>query len=95
MRNYCDVLVKPMISEKTIGMIEQNKYTFIVAKDANKIEIAHAVEQAFKVKVVDVTTRIVKGKVKSMGRYTGKRSDVKKAVVTLREGDSIEMFSGL
>ena len=87
MRNYADVLVKPMISEKTIGMIEENKYTFIVAKDANKIEIAHAVEEAFKVKVVGVNTR--------MGRYEGKRADVKKAVVTLREGDSIEMFSGL
>ena len=94
MRNYADVLVKPMISEKTIGLIE-NKYTFIVAKDANKIEIAHAVEEAFKVKVVGVNTRIVKGKVKRMGRYEGKRSDVKKAIVTLREGDSIEMFSGL
>ena len=45
MRNYADVLVKPMISEKTIGMIEENKYTFIVAKDANKIEIAHAVRE--------------------------------------------------
>ena len=86
MRNYADVLVKPMISEKTIGMIEENKYTFIVAKDANKIEIAHA---------VGVNTRITKGKVKRMGRYEGKRADVKKAVVTLREGDSIEMFSGL
>ena len=95
MRNYADVLVKPMISEKTIGLIEENKYTFIVAKEANKIEIAHAVEEAFKVKVVGVNTRIVKGKVTRMGRYEGKRSDVKKAIVTLREGDSIEMFSGL
>ncbi|MBQ2887442.1 MAG: 50S ribosomal protein L23 [Firmicutes bacterium] len=95
MRNYCDVLVKPMISEKTIGMIDENKYTFVVAMDANKIEIAHAVEEAFKVKVVGVTTKICKGKVKSMGRYSGKRPDIKKAVVTLREGDSIEMFSGL
>ena len=95
MRNYCDVLVKPMISEKTIAMIEENKYTFIVAKDANKIEIAHAVEEAFKVKVVGVTTRIVKGKEKTMGRYTGRKPDVKKAVVTLKDGDTIEMFSGL
>lgn len=95
MREYYDVLVKPMISEKTIGMIEENKYTFIVARDANKIEIAHAVEEAFKVKVVDVTTRNSRGKVKTQGRYTGKRPDVKKAVVTLKEGDSIEMFSGL
>lgn len=95
MREYFDVLVKPMISEKSIGMIEQNKYTFIVAKEANKIEIAHAVEEAFKVKVVDVTTRNCRGKVKTQGRFTGKRSDVKKAVVTLKDGDSIEMFSGL
>lgn len=95
MREYYDVLVKPVISEKTIGMIEQNKYTFVVAKDANKIEIAHAVEDAFKVKVVDVTTRNSRGKVKTQGRYTGKRPDVKKAVVTLKEGDTIEMFSGL
>jgi len=95
MRDYTEVLVKPMISEKTIGLIEDNKYTFIVAREANKIEIAHAVEEAFKVKVVGVNTRIVKGKLKRMGRYAGKRPDVKKAVVTLREGDSIEMFSGL
>lgn len=95
MRNSYDVLVKPMISEKSIDLMGQNKYTFIVMKEANKIEIAHAVEEAFNVKVLDVNTKIVKGKVKTQGRFTGKRADIKRAVVTLRDGDTIEMFSGL
>ncbi len=95
MRSPYDVLVKPMISEKTIALMEDDKYTFFVAKDANKIEIKQAVEEIFDVTVVDVNTRNQKGKVKRMGRFVGKRPDTKKAIVTLKAGDKIEVFSGL
>jgi large subunit ribosomal protein L23 len=95
MRSPYDVLVKPMISEKTIDLMENDKYTFFVAKDANKIEIKKAVEEIFNVTVVDVNTRNQKGKTKRMGRFEGKRPDTKKAIVTLKAGDKIEVFSGL
>ena len=96
MKDIYQVIKKVRISEKATMLQETTgELVFEVDRDANKIEIAHAVEEAFKVKVVGVNTRITKGKVKRMGRYEGKRADVKKAVVTLREGDSIEMFSGL
>ncbi len=95
MRNPYDVLIKPRISEKSIDQMEDNKYTFIVAKDANKIEIKHAVEEAFNVTVIDVATQNYTGKVKTMGRYSGKRPDTKRAIVTLKDGDKIEVFSGL
>ena len=95
MRDPHQVLIKPMVSEKSISLMESNKYSFIVDKDANKIEIKHAVEELFNVKVLDVTTRIIKGKVKRMGKSIGKRSDVKKAVVTLAANDKIEIFSSI
>lgn len=95
MRSPYDVLVKPMISEKTIALMEEDKYTFFVAKDANKIEIKNAVEEIFNVTVVDVNTRNQKGKVKRMGRFEGRRPSSKKAIVTLKAGDKIEVFSGL
>ena len=75
--------------------MEENKYTFKTDKKANKIEIKRAVEEIFNVKVVDVKTMIVKGKVKRMGRYQGKRPDWKKAIVTLQAGDKIEIFDGM
>jgi len=95
MRSPYEVLIKPTVSEKSVGLMEENKYCFIVAKDANKLEIKHAVEEAFKVKVLDVTTRRRVGKIKRMGRHEGKRPDTKRAIVTLQEGDKIEIFSGL
>ena len=95
MRNPHDILIKPVISEKSMGMMEENKYTFYVDKDANKIEIKHAVEEIFKVKVEDVRTMIVKGKMKRVGKFEGKTSDRKKAIVTLKEGDKITIFEGL
>ncbi|MCR4963173.1 MAG: 50S ribosomal protein L23 [Firmicutes bacterium] len=95
MRDPQTVLIKPLVSEKSMSMMEENKYSFLVDKAANKIEIKHAVESMFNVKVCNVTTRINKGKFKRMGRYLGKRSDTKRAVVTLAEGDKIEIFSGL
>ena len=90
-----DIIIKPVVTEKSIGLMEHNKYVFKVALSANKIEIKKAIEEIFKVKVVDVNTVRVKGKEKRMGRSVGKTSDYKKAIVQLAEGDSIEIFEGL
>ena len=95
MRDPYQVLVKPMVSEKSMLMMEDNKYSFVVDKNANKIEIKHVVEAAFKVKVVNVTTRNIKGKIRRMGRTQGKRPDTKRAIVTLAEGNKIEIFANL
>jgi len=90
-----DIVIKPIISEKSIGGLQENKYTFKVAKDANKIEIAKAVEELFNVKVAKVNTISVKGKQKRMGRSVGYRPDWKKAIVTLEGDKTIEFFEGL
>jgi large subunit ribosomal protein L23 len=95
MSNPRDVLIRPLITEKTTAMMQDNKYTFIVPLKANKIEIRQAVEQIFKVKVLDVNTIRVLGKVKRMGRTQGKRPDYKKAIVKLAAGQTIEFFEGL
>ena len=89
------VLVKPMVSEKSLVLMEDDKYSFMVAKEANKIEIKHAVETLFNVKVIDVTTRNYNGKIKTLGRNRGRRPDTKRAIVKLAEGDKIEIFSNL
>jgi large subunit ribosomal protein L23 len=89
------VLVHPLLTEKATQLYErQNKYVFRVALDANKIDIKHAVESAFSVQVVDVRTQVRKGKLKRMGVFQGRRSKWKKAIVTLREGDKIDIFEG-
>lgn len=95
MKNPRDIIKKPVVTEKSMGLIDQNKYTFIVDKRANKIEIKEAVEDIFKVTVNEVHTMIVKGKVKRVGKSIGKTSDVKKAIVTLKQGDKIELFEGM
>lgn len=95
MRNPHDVLIKPLVSEKSIALMEQNKYSFEVNGEANKIEIKHAIQELFKVTVVGVSTATVHGKMKRMGKYLGKRPDRKKAIVTLKAGDKIEVFEGL
>lgn len=95
MKNARDIIVKPIVSERSVASMEQNKYTFRVDLKANKIDIKRAVEEIFKVKVLDVKTMVVKGKVKKMGRFEGKRSDWKKAIVTLKDGDKIEIIEGL
>ncbi|NLW25457.1 MAG: 50S ribosomal protein L23 [Clostridia bacterium] len=92
MKNPRDIIIKPIISEKSVEQMEQNKYTFKVDKKANKIDIKQAVEAIFKVKVTDVKTMNVKGKLKRLGRYQGRTPDWKKAIVTLQEGDKIEIF---
>jgi large subunit ribosomal protein L23 len=93
--NPRDVLVKPLVTEKASAMMQENKYTFVVALDANKTEIRQAIEELYKVKVVNVTTLRVLGKTKRMGKYQGKRSDYKKAIVRLAEGNTIPVFEGM
>ena len=95
MLNPRDVLIRPLITEKTTSMMQDNKYTFIVPLKVNKIEIRQAVEQIFKVKVLDANTIRVMGKTKRMGKTQGKRPDYKKAIVKLAPGQSIEFFEGL
>ena len=95
MRDPHLVLIKPMVSEKSIILMEDGKYSFLVDKKANKIEIKHAVEKLFNVHVLDVTTRNMKGKIKTMGRYKGKRPDSKRAIVKVAPGEKIEIFSSL
>ncbi|NLM22208.1 MAG: 50S ribosomal protein L23 [Peptococcaceae bacterium] len=95
MRDARDVLIRPVISEKSVGLVEDNKYSFWVNTAANKIEIKAAVEKMFKVKVKEVRTLTVKGKEKRMGRYSGMTPNRKKAIVTLEPGHKIEGFAGL
>lgn len=90
-----DIILKPIITEDSIGRLADGKYTFKVAKNATKVEIAKAVETLFDVKVAKVNTISVKGKQKRMGRYVGFRSDWKKAIVTLQGDKTIEFFDGL
>ena len=89
-----DILVRPLITERTTQLMAEGKYVFVVAKAANKIEIAKAVSEIFKVKVAKVNTVNVIGKKKRMGRTRGKRPDYKKAIVKLAPGETIEFFEG-
>lgn len=95
MRDARDVLKRPVISEKSVGLVEENKYSFWVDTAANKIEIKAAVEKMFKVKVAEVRTMNVLGKMKRVGKSQGKKADRKKAIVTLKAGERIEGFAGL
>lgn len=96
MRDARDIIRKPLISEKSAGMMEQMKYAFQVDLKANKVEIKKAVEELFKVKVKDVNTIRYTGKMKRMGVHSGRRPNWKKAIVTLEEGSKpIEIFEGL
>lgn len=90
-----DVILKPIISEKSYGLLEENKYTFVVAPDANKTEIKIAVEKIFGVQVVSVNTLNRQGKRKRTRFGYGKRKDTKRAIVTLSaESKQIEIFGG-
>ena len=93
-RHY-DTILAPVITEKATLLSEQNKVVFRVAADASKDEIAAAVEALFKVNVTKVNTINVKGKTKRFRGRVGRRSDVKKAIVTLAEGQSIDITTGL
>lgn len=94
-RTERDIILRPIVTEKSVSLSSENKYTFAVDPQANKCEIRSAVEHIFKVKVLGVNTLNVKGKPKrwrSRGRpYRGHKSDWKKAIVTLRQGDKIEI----
>jgi large subunit ribosomal protein L23 len=93
MKNPRQIIKRPLTSEKTTDMrINENKYIFKVDNKANKLEIKRAIEELFKVKVEDVTTMMMHGKPKRLGRFEGRRADWKKAVVKLRKGESIEFF---
>ncbi|MBX6371096.1 MAG: 50S ribosomal protein L23 [Acidothermus sp.] len=87
-----DVLLAPVISEKSYGLLDQNKYTFLVAPDANKSQIKIAVEKVFNVRVLDVNTLNRQGKRKRTRRGWGKRKDTKRAIVTVAAGDRIDIF---
>ncbi|HIG77428.1 MAG: 50S ribosomal protein L23 [Candidatus Lambdaproteobacteria bacterium] len=93
--NIFDVLRAPKMSEKTLSLKEEaNQFAFEVDQRANKIQIKESVEKSFKVSVLKVRTMNVRGKKKRLGRYQGLKSSWKKAIVTLKEGDTIEYFEG-
>ncbi|MGD0152437.1 MAG: 50S ribosomal protein L23 [Thermacetogeniaceae bacterium] len=97
MRSPQDTLLKPVVTEKAMDLVKnENKYTFYVNPKSNKIEIKQAVQALFKVQVLAVNTANLKGKRRKVGRSPeGFRPDRKKAVVSLRPGDKIEIFEGL
>jgi large subunit ribosomal protein L23 len=87
-----DLIIAPVITEKSAHLGEDGKtYVFKVSKDANKVEIAEAIESAFNVKVASIRTLNTKSKAKRVGRYTGKTKTYKKAIVTLKDGYAIEI----
>lgn len=91
-----DIILAPVLTERSVDLLEQNKYTFKVAKTANKYEIKNAVEQLFKVNVASVHTLHVHGRNKRVGRYEGKTASWKKAIVSLvPNGKTIEFFDSL
>ena len=92
MKSPRDVIIRPVVSEKSYAGLEQNRYTFLVSSDANKTEIKEAVQRIWNVRVTGVNTANRKGKRKRFRFTEGKRPDQKRAVVTLAEGDSIEIF---
>ena len=94
MHDY-EVLIGPLVTEKNTLLLAQNKYTFEVARDANKPQIKRAVEKAFKAKVASVNVINVPGKMRLAGRRRGMTSSWKKAVVTLEPGGKIELFEGV
>ena len=91
-----DIIIKPIITERSMDALQTGKYTFKVDKNANKIEIAEAVEKLFDVKVAKVNTMNCNGCTKRVGRFVGKTADWKKAIVTLKEDSkTIEFFDGM
>ena len=93
MKDVYQVVRRALVTEKSSLMRERNKYVFEVDRRAGKPEIKSAIEEIFKVTVTDVKTMNMRGKVKRLGRYEGKRPDWKKAIVTLAEGNSIDLIT--
>lgn len=92
MKSMYDIIIKPIITEKSAQLVENLQYTFEVAKDANKVEIKNAIEKIFNVKVVAIRTINVQRKAKRMQRYQGFKPAYKKAIVRLAPGQSIDAF---
>ena len=92
--NAEDIIIKPIVTEKSSTGLQEGKYTFKVAKKATKVQIAQAVEKLFEVKVLKVNTITVRGKNKRVGRYVGKTSDWKKAIVTIDTDPKAETYLG-
>jgi large subunit ribosomal protein L23 len=90
--NDYQVIIRPLITEKNTNLMMFNKYSFEVAREANKFQIRRAVENIFEVSVVDVHTMNVRGKKRRRGREYGYQRDWKKAIVTLADGDHIDLF---
>ncbi len=88
-----DIIIRPLITERSTELMAEGKYVFVVDKRANKIEIGKAIKEIFDVKVEKVNTINVTGKTKRRGRTVGKRADYKKAIVKLAEGETIEFFN--
>jgi large subunit ribosomal protein L23 len=96
MPDLYSVIVRPLVTEKSTDKLEkEGSYSFVVARDANKVEIAQAIQELFNVKVTDVRTMQYRGKEKRLGRFVGRRAGWKKAIVRLRAGDTIEIFEGV
>jgi large subunit ribosomal protein L23 len=91
-RNLADLILRPIVSEKATIMLEQNKYVFDVVLKATKPEIKAAIESLFEVKVMKVNTNRPPRKKRRVGRFTGYKPQYKRAIVTLNEGDKIELF---
>ncbi len=91
MKHYTDIIIAPVITEKSMANRQNNVYTFKVTKDATKTDIKRAIEEAFKVSVKSVNTLNTKSKRRRVGRYSGRTKTYKKAIVTLAEGSSIEI----
>lgn len=95
-RSPYDILIKPLLTEKMTALKEsENRVSFVVDKRANKIEVKKAVEEAFKVKVAAVNVMNLLGKKKRLGKFAGKRPDWKKAIITLKKGEKLELFEGM
>ena len=92
-RDHRDILLAPVVSEKSYALLDENKYTFLVAPDANKTEIKIAVEAVFDVKVTGVNTLNRQGKKRRTRTGTGKRADTKRAIVSVADGQRIDIFS--
>lgn len=95
MKNPRDIIIQPVVTEKSTNLLADNKYTFWVNTKANKVEIKQAVEELFEVKVERVNTMNVRGKLRRVRQFTGMTPARKKAIVTLAAGDKIEIFEGV
>jgi len=96
MRNPRDIIVRPVVTERSTELADdRGAYTFIVNKDANKIEIKNAIQTLFDVKVKAVRTAVFRGKLRRVGRSVGYKPSYKKAVVTLADGERIDVYEGI